>query len=75
MFYYVFYGGLVCFALKRGIRAVKLGMIVCLAVALPMDLLYFGWIRSRFHRQHGFAFRPGNVLVSSAHSSPSIARH
>ncbi len=59
MFYYIFYGALVCFALKRGIRAVKLGMIVCLAVALPMDLLYFGWIRSRFVACLGLLFGLG----------------
>ena len=57
---------LVCFSLKRGIRAVKLGMIVCLAVAVPMDLLYFGWIRSRFVARRGFALRTGNILVLGA---------
>jgi peptidoglycan/LPS O-acetylase OafA/YrhL len=66
MFYYLFYGALVCFALKRGIRAVKLGMFVCLAVAVPMDLLYFGWIRSRFVANVGLLFGLGTFWFLGA---------
>jgi peptidoglycan/LPS O-acetylase OafA/YrhL len=46
MFYYVFYGLLVSAALAHKVRPSYLGMSVCLAVALPAELLYFGVDRS-----------------------------
>src|ERR1700677_111502 len=46
MFYYLFYGFLVYIAVKRGIRAPTLGMLICLTVAVPLNVVYFGWNRS-----------------------------
>jgi peptidoglycan/LPS O-acetylase OafA/YrhL len=66
MFYYVFYGALVSISLKSGVRAIKLGMIVCLVVAVPMDLLYFGWIRSRFVASVGLLFGLGTFWFLGA---------
>ena len=59
MFYYMFYGLLVCAALKRGIRSTTLGMIICIGVALPMDLLYFGWRRNPLILGLGLLFGMG----------------
>ncbi len=66
MFYYVFYGFLVCAALRRGIRPTTLGMIVCLGVALPMDLLFFGWSRSPFLLGLGLLFGMGSFWFLGA---------
>jgi peptidoglycan/LPS O-acetylase OafA/YrhL len=59
MFYYIFYGFLVCLALKRGIRPTTLGLIVCTTIAVPMSGLYFGWHRARFVAGLGMLFGLG----------------
>jgi peptidoglycan/LPS O-acetylase OafA/YrhL len=59
MFYYLFYGFVVCAALKCRIRPTTLGMIICLGIAFPMNLLYFGWSRSPFLLGLGLLFGMG----------------
>ncbi len=66
MFYYLFYGFLVCFAVKRGIRATTLGMTVCVMVAVPMNTLYFGWNRSLFVCGLGMLFGLGTFWFLGA---------
>jgi peptidoglycan/LPS O-acetylase OafA/YrhL len=66
MFYYLFYGFLVCIAVKRGIRATTLGMIACVTIALPMNLLYFTWNRSPFVCAVGLLFGLGTFWFSGA---------
>jgi peptidoglycan/LPS O-acetylase OafA/YrhL len=66
MFYYLFYGFLVCVAVKRGIRATTLGMIVCLTVALPFYAIYFGWDRSPFVCAVGLLFGLGTFWFAGA---------
>jgi peptidoglycan/LPS O-acetylase OafA/YrhL len=66
MFYYIFYGALVCVALKRGARATVLGLAACLAVSLPSDLMYFLWSRSRFIASLGMLFALGTIWFLGA---------
>ncbi len=66
MFYYIFYGFLVCVALNRGVRATTLGMAVCLAVAVPMNLVYFLVNRSLFICGLGMLFGLGTFWFMGA---------
>ena len=53
MFYYLFYGVMVCVALRFGIRPTTLGMSLCLVLALILDWIYF------FQYQTGYVRVPG----------------
>jgi peptidoglycan/LPS O-acetylase OafA/YrhL len=66
MFYYVFYGFLVCVAIKRGLRATWLGMSVCVVVALVTEGLYFGLYRSSRVLGPGLLFGLGTLWFLGA---------
>jgi peptidoglycan/LPS O-acetylase OafA/YrhL len=66
MFYYLFYGVLVCVAIRRGMRATTLGMISCLAFALPLHAIYFWWNRSLFVCGMGMLFGLGTFWFLGA---------
>ena len=72
MFYYLFYGAIVCVALRLGIRPTSLGIGLCLLLALVLDWVYF------FEYRTGYAAVPGcfsgwGSSGSREHWSPSIA--
>jgi peptidoglycan/LPS O-acetylase OafA/YrhL len=66
MFYYVFYGLLVCVALRQGVRATTLGMLICGAMALVADGLYFGVARSPLVLGPGLLFGLGTIWFLGA---------
>jgi peptidoglycan/LPS O-acetylase OafA/YrhL len=66
MFYYVFYGAIVSVAVKFGSRAPVIGMLLCLAVALPMDVIYFEAGRTRIALNVGLLFGLGAIWFLGA---------
>ena len=70
MFYYLFYGVVVCVALRRGIRPTTLGMSLCLVLALILDWVYFFGYRTGYVRSPGLLFGLG-IIWFQGRSSPS----
>jgi peptidoglycan/LPS O-acetylase OafA/YrhL len=66
MFYYLFYGGIVWFGLRRGIRPTTLGMTLCLCLAVALDWLYFTRYRTAYVRSPGLLFGLGIIWFSGA---------
>jgi peptidoglycan/LPS O-acetylase OafA/YrhL len=66
MFYYVFFGLLVCVGLKHRIRATYLGMSVCVVVALLVEVLHFGVYRSPLILGTGLLFGLGTLWFLGA---------
>jgi peptidoglycan/LPS O-acetylase OafA/YrhL len=66
MFYYLFYGALVCIGLKRGVRPTTLGMTLCLTLAVVLDIVYFGAYRTAITRSAGLLFGLGIIWFQGA---------
>ncbi|MDG3007596.1 acyltransferase family protein [Paludisphaera mucosa] len=67
MFYYVFFGAVVCVAMKRGVRPASLGMALCLALAVLLEAAYFGWFRTDpIVRSLGLLFGLGTIWFQGA---------
>ena len=66
MFYYLFYGGVVCIALRWGIKPTKLGMSVCLALALVLGFVYFSGHRSPYLLSPALLFGLGVIWFQGA---------
>jgi peptidoglycan/LPS O-acetylase OafA/YrhL len=66
MFYYLFYGGIVWIALRRGIRPTTLGMALCLVLAVALDGLYFTRYRTAYVRSPGLLFGLGIIWFLGA---------
>jgi peptidoglycan/LPS O-acetylase OafA/YrhL len=66
MFYYIFYGLIICIALKKGIRATTLGMGVCIGVALAMEVVHFRLHYSPLSRGLGSLFGLGAIWFLGA---------
>ena len=66
MFYYLFYGIVVCVALRRGIRPTILGISLCLILALVLDCVYFFGYRTGYVRSPGLLFGLGIIWFQGA---------
>jgi peptidoglycan/LPS O-acetylase OafA/YrhL len=66
IFYYIFYGVVVCVALRRGIRPTILGMSLCLVIALILDWVYFFGYRTGYVRSPGLLFGLGIIWFQGA---------
>jgi len=66
MFYYLFYGVVVCVALRFGIRPTSLGMSLCLVLALILDWVYFFEHRTGYVRSPGLLFGLGIIWFQGA---------
>jgi peptidoglycan/LPS O-acetylase OafA/YrhL len=66
MLYYIFYGLIVCVALRKGIRATSAGMAVCVGVALAMEVVHFRLYRSPFTAGLGALFGMGTIWFMGA---------
>ncbi len=66
MFYYLLYGGIVCVALKRGIRPTTLGMVLCMVLAVALDWVYFRAVRTAYVRSSGLLFGLGIIWFQGA---------
>jgi len=66
MFYYLFYGVVVCVALRRGIRPTTLGMGLCLVLAVVLDWIYFSGYRTGYVRSPGLLFGLGIIWFQGA---------
>lgn len=66
MFYYLFYGVVVCVALRCGSRPVILGMSLCLVLALILDWVYFFGYRTGYVRSPGLLFGLGIIWFQGA---------
>jgi peptidoglycan/LPS O-acetylase OafA/YrhL len=66
LFYYIYYGLLVSFALASGLRATWLGMSSCIAAALMAQAHYLGYYRSPFVYGIGQLFGMGTLWFLGA---------
>ena len=66
MFYYLFYGAIVCVALRLGIRPTSLGIGLCLLLALVLDWVYFFEYRTGYVRSPGLLFGLGIIWFQGA---------
>jgi peptidoglycan/LPS O-acetylase OafA/YrhL len=66
VFYYALYGTVVCLTLKRGIQPARLGISLCLVLALLLDWLYFFGCRSPYVRSPGLLFGLGIIWFQGA---------
>ena len=66
MFYYLFYGAVVCVSLRHGIRSTILGMSLCLTLALILDWVYFFGYRTGYIRSPGLLFGLGIIWFQGA---------
>ena len=66
MFYYLFYGVVVCVALRFGIRPTSMGMSLCLVLALILDWVYFFEYRTGYVRSPGLLFGLGIIWFQGA---------
>jgi peptidoglycan/LPS O-acetylase OafA/YrhL len=66
MFYYVFYGLVVCGALRSGLRPTTLGMGLCLILAVVLDWVYFAGYRTGYVRSPGLLFGLGMIWFQGA---------
>ena len=66
MLYYMMYGILICFTRKSRTGATILGMIVCAAVGLSMELVHFGWNRPPHVLSIGLLFGLGTIWFLGA---------
>jgi peptidoglycan/LPS O-acetylase OafA/YrhL len=66
MFYYLLYGGVVCLALKWGIRPTTLGMVLCIILAVALDWVYFRAVRTAYVRSPGLLFGLGIIWFQGA---------
>ena len=66
MFYYLFYGVVVCVASWRGLRPTVLGMGLCLVLALVLDWVYFFVYRTGYVRSPGLLFGLGIIWFQGA---------
>ena len=66
MFYYLFYGVMVCVALRFGIRPTTMGMSLCLVLALILDWVYFFQYQTGYVRSPGLLFGLGIIWFQGA---------
>jgi len=66
MFYYLFYGAVVCVALRHGSRPTVLGISLCLVLALILDWAYFSGYRTGYVRSPGLLFGLGIIWFQGA---------
>jgi len=66
MFYYLFYGVVVCVALRRGLRPTMLGIGLCLVLAIALDWIYFSGYRNGYVRSPGLLFGLGIIWFQGA---------
>jgi len=66
MFYYLFYGVVVCVALRFGIRPTSMGMSLCLVLALILDWVYFFEYRTGYVLSPGLLFGLGIIWFQGA---------
>jgi peptidoglycan/LPS O-acetylase OafA/YrhL len=66
VFYYLFYGPIVCLALRWGLRAPRLGMQACVAMTLLMEVAYFGIWPNACFRSTGLLFGLGIIWFLGA---------
>jgi len=66
VFYYLFYGAVVCVALRLGIRPTALGMGLCLVLALILDWVYFFQYQTGYVRSPGLLFGLGIIWFQGA---------
>ncbi|WP_165246671.1 acyltransferase family protein [Paludisphaera soli] len=67
MFYYVFFGAIVCLGLRLRVRPASLGMAACLGLAVLLEGAYFGWFRTDpVVRSLGLLFGLGTIWFQGA---------
>jgi peptidoglycan/LPS O-acetylase OafA/YrhL len=66
MFYYMFFGVIVCLALRRRMHATLVGMSICLVLTLLFDWLYFCAYRHAYVRTPGLLFGLGIIWFQGA---------